>query len=75
MLATNQVRHDQGQDQVQREVENNYGQVSNPRVQGMENNVGGQLLKNFMALRPPEFYGGIDVLTAENWMMSVEKHH
>ena len=40
----------------------------------MENNVGGQLLKNFMALRPPEFYGGIDVLAVENWMLLVEKH-
>ena len=40
----------------------------------MENNVGGQLLKNFMALQPPEFYGGIDVLVAKNWMLFVEKH-
>ena len=40
----------------------------------MENNVGGQLLKNFIVLRPPEFYGGIDVLATENWMLSVEKY-
>ncbi|XP_052201754.1 uncharacterized protein LOC127807741 [Diospyros lotus] len=58
MLATNQVRNDQGQEQVQ----------------GLESNAGGQLLKNFMALRPPEFYGGINVLAAKNWMLSVEKH-
>ena len=40
----------------------------------MENNIGGQLLNNFMALRPPEFYGGIDVLAVENSMLYVEKH-
>ena len=27
-----------------------------------------------MALRPPVFYGGMDVAVAENWMLSVEKH-
>ena len=50
MLAANQMRNDQGQEQVQREAENNHGHVSNPVVQGMENNAGSQLLKNFMAL-------------------------
>ena len=32
------------------------------------------MLRNFMALRPPEFYGSIDVSAAENWMLSIEKH-
>ena len=48
MILANQLRHDQGQDQVQREAENNNGQVSILVVQGMEGNVRGQLLKNFM---------------------------
>ncbi|XP_052210463.1 uncharacterized protein LOC127813503 [Diospyros lotus] len=40
----------------------------------MESSAGGQLLKNFMALQPLEFYGGIDVLVVKNWMLFVEKH-
>ena len=32
ILAANQLRHDQGQEQVQHEVENNHGQVFNPGV-------------------------------------------
>jgi len=41
-------------------------------VQEIEGSVGGQLLKNFMALRPLKYYGGIDVLAAKNWMLFVE---
>ena len=43
-------------------------------VQEIEGSVGGQLLKNFMALRPLEYYGGIDVLAVKNWMLFVEKY-
>ena len=34
-----------------------------------------QLLKDFMAFRPPEFHGGTDTATAENWILAIEKHH
>ena len=33
-----------------------------------------QLLKDFMAFRPPAFNGGTDPAVAENWMLSIEKH-
>lgn len=61
-LADNQPR------QEHREAEEPIG------VQGAGSSDGGQLLKNFMALRPPEFTGGTDVAVAENWMLSIEKH-
>ncbi|XP_052184267.1 uncharacterized protein LOC127796254 [Diospyros lotus] len=32
------------------------------------------LLKDFMALRPPEFSGGPDTTEAEDWLLAVEKH-
>ncbi|XP_052171513.1 uncharacterized protein LOC127787492 [Diospyros lotus] len=40
---------------------------------GVEGNSGSQLLKNFMALRPPEFSGGIDAVAVERWMKIMEK--
>ncbi|XP_052209196.1 uncharacterized protein LOC127812713 [Diospyros lotus] len=36
---------------------------------------GTQLLKDFMAFRPPEFHGGTDASAIENWMLAIEKHH
>ncbi|XP_052171493.1 uncharacterized protein LOC127787472 [Diospyros lotus] len=35
---------------------------------------GAALLKDFMALRPPEFSGGADTTEAEDWLLAVEKH-
>ncbi|XP_052178720.1 uncharacterized protein LOC127792306 [Diospyros lotus] len=35
---------------------------------------GAALLKDFKALRPPEFSGGADMVEAEDWLLAVEKH-
>ncbi|XP_052197315.1 uncharacterized protein LOC127804486 [Diospyros lotus] len=64
-LANNQPGHEH------REVEE---PMVNLGVQGVGSSDGGQLLKNFMALRPLEFIGGIDIAAVENWMLSIEKH-
>lgn len=42
--------------------------------QGTDENARSQLVRNFITLRPLEFHGGTDVLVAEDWMMSIEKH-
>ena len=47
-------------------VDTNGGQVPTPMVQGMDSSAVSDMLRNFMALRPPEFYGSIDVSTVEN---------
>lgn len=75
MLAADRTGRDQvAQDTPGGSIRQEVGQTSNPIVQGVGSGAGGQLLKDFMALRPPEFYGGLDVLAAENWMLTVEKH-
>ena len=43
-------------------------------VHGMGSSVRSDMLRYFMALHPPEFYGSIDVSAAKNWMLSIEKH-
>ena len=43
-------------------------------VEVISSSVGSDMLRNFMALRPLEFYGSIDVSAVENWMLSIEKH-
>ena len=40
----------------------------------MDSNIGSQLVRNFMALRPSEFRGGTDVMVADEWIMAIEKH-
>lgn len=42
-------------------------------TQGTDGTAGSQLLRNFMALKPPEFYGGRDSLVAESWMKAIER--
>lgn len=69
-VGWDQVAHDVRGGSIKQEV----GQAPNPVVQGVENGAGGQLLKDFMAPRAPEFYEGGDVSTTENWMLSMEKH-
>ncbi|XP_052177626.1 uncharacterized protein LOC127791686 [Diospyros lotus] len=82
------MANQRGQGQVPQEAgaepnpnpnERDVGQTSNlvtqeVEAQGNDGNAGSQLLKNFMALRPPEFHGRTDVLAAESWMLSMEKH-
>lgn len=44
-------------------VDTSGGQVSTPTIQGIGSSAGSDLLRNFMAFRPPEFYRGIGVST------------
>ncbi|XP_052181989.1 uncharacterized protein LOC127794780 [Diospyros lotus] len=55
-------------------VDTSGGQVPTPTVQGIGSSAGSDLLRNFMALHPPKFYGGINVSAAENWILSIKKH-
>ncbi|XP_052172221.1 uncharacterized protein LOC127788150 [Diospyros lotus] len=73
MLAADRVRHDSVPPEIEGNSAGHEGQMQNPMPQSSGDG-GGQLLKNFMALRPPEFSGGTNAMAAENWMKSVEKH-
>jgi len=54
--------------------ESDDGQTTNLMAQGVDSSIGSQLLKDFMALQPLEFSGGVDISVAKNWMLSIEKH-
>ena len=70
-LVTNQPR----QSQVPQEMGGNGGDLPvTPTASIIEANTESQLLKDFMAFRPPAFHGGTDIAAAENWMLSIEKH-
>lgn len=76
-LAANQARQEPtGQETGGNPIGNNEEQtpVSEAQRNRGNDNANGQLLKNFMANHPPEFCGDVDAITAENWMMAMEKH-
>ncbi|XP_052176605.1 uncharacterized protein LOC127790914 [Diospyros lotus] len=49
-------------------------QASHSGTLGAWDSSGAALLKDFTALRPPEFSGGVDATEVENWLLAVEKH-
>ena len=61
VLATVQLRN------VQHDQEHhNLGRASHLETSGAEGNSGGTFLKNFIALHPPEFRGGVDTVEVGN---------
>ena len=60
------VQHDQ--------EHHNPGRASRLEASSAEGSSGGTLLKNFVALHPPEFRGGAGAVEAENWLLEMEKH-
>ena len=68
-LAANQMR--QGSQEVRG---SGGGLPAAPTAPLVEADTRSQLLKDFMAFRPPTFYGGTDVVVAENEMLLIEKY-
>ena len=70
-LVTNQAR----QPPVSQEAAGSGGNpIVAPTAPAVVADTGSQLLKDFMAFRPPAFNGGTDPAAAENWIVSIEKH-
>ena len=70
-LVTNQAR----QLPVPQEVTGSGGDpIVAPTAPVVAADTGSQLLKDFMAFRPPTFHRGKDAGVAENWTLSIEKH-
>ena len=64
-LATNQKRQVQGS-----QVGGSGGDLLvAPTAPIVQANTRSQLLKDFIAFRPPAFHGGTDAIVAENWML------
>ncbi|XP_052181848.1 uncharacterized protein LOC127794639 [Diospyros lotus] len=69
VLAASQLRQERSRD-----GRTATAQASHSGTPGAGDSSGAALLKDFMALRPPEFSGGADTTEAEDWLLAVEKH-
>ncbi|XP_052170369.1 uncharacterized protein LOC127786762 [Diospyros lotus] len=69
VLAASQLRQERSRD-----GRTATAQASHSGAPGAGDSSGAALLKDFMALRPPEFSGGVDTTEAEDWLLAVEKH-
>ncbi|XP_052189880.1 uncharacterized protein LOC127799697 [Diospyros lotus] len=69
VLAASQLRQERRHDDRTATA-----QASHSGTSGTGDGSGATVLRDFMALRPPEFSGGADATVAEDWLLAVEKH-